>query len=104
MKKIAFFIAAFAFILVLTKIANDMPPEQPSGISFWLKSQKVIECTPEEITLVDHRNRATHLIKDLSWPPCESFTPNQPIDFYLARGERTHFISMEKSSWWRSNF
>lgn len=103
MKKIAIFAAAFIFILLLTKIANQVPPEPPSGTAFSLKAQKVIQCTPTEITLMDSRMTATPLKKDDSWPDCSVFQkdPNQVLDFYLSRGERTRFLSFERTVWWR---
>ena len=51
MKKIAVFAAVFAFILLLTKIANQLPPEPPPGTAFSLKAQHVVQCSPDEITL-----------------------------------------------------
>ena len=58
MKKIAIFAAVFAFILLLTKIANQVPPEPPSGTAFSLKAQQVVQCSPDEITLVDNASEA----------------------------------------------
>jgi hypothetical protein len=101
MKKIAIFAAAFALILLLTKIANNVPPEPPSGLSFWLYAQQVVECSPTEITLVDQHQTETHLDKDGSWPECSKFHKDDVLDFYLSRGAETHFISMEKTAWWR---
>ena len=101
MKKIVAFAAAFVFILLLTKIANLAPKEALTGVAFSLKAQKVIECTPEEITLVDLHEQATHLIKDNSWPECSTYKKNEVLDFYLSRGERTHYISSEQTTWWR---
>jgi hypothetical protein len=101
MKKIAIFAAAFAFILLLTKIANQMPPPAPSGTAFSLKVQQVVECTPEEITLVDNHQTVSHLMKDSSWPDCSVFHKDDVLDFYLSRGEKTRFLSYEKTIWWR---
>jgi hypothetical protein len=101
MKNIAIFAAVSVFILLLTKIANQMPPEPPPGTSFSLKAQKVIQCSPDEITLVDNHFTATHLEKDSSWPECSSFEKDDALDFYLSRGERTHFLSAERTVWWR---
>ena len=101
MKKIAIFAAAFALVLLLTKIANQMPPEPPSGTSFSLKAQQVIECTPDEITMVDNHQTSTHLQKDNSWPDCSDFHKDDVMDFYLSRGEKTRFLSSEKTIWWR---
>jgi len=101
MKKIAVFAAIFVFILVLTKIANQAAPPPMPGITFALKAQHVVECTPSEITLVDVHQAETHLMKDESWPPCASFQPGQVLDFYLSRGGRTHFIRDEPTVWWR---
>ena len=43
MKKIAIVAAIFVFILLLTKIANQMPPDPPPGYSFWIYAQHVVE-------------------------------------------------------------
>lgn len=101
MKKIAIFAAVFAFILLLTKIANQMPPEAASGTAFSLKAQQVVQCSPVEITLVDNHQKATHLEKDASWPDCSVFQKDDVLDFYLSRGEKTRFLSFEKTIWWR---
>jgi hypothetical protein len=101
MKKIAIFAAVFVFILLLTKIANDVPPDPPPGSAFSLKSQHVVQCSAKEITLVDNHDKATHLEIDNSWPDCSSFQKDDVIDFYLTRGEKTHFQSQEKTVWWR---
>jgi hypothetical protein len=101
MKKIAIFAAVFVFILLLTKIANQVPPEPASGTAFSLKAQKVIQCTPTEITLVDSHMTATHLEKDESWPDCTAFQKDDVLDFYLSRGEKTKFLSFERTVWWR---
>jgi hypothetical protein len=101
MKKIAIFAAAFALILLLTKIANQVPPPPPPGTAFSLKAVQVVECTPEEITFVDTHETTTHLEKDSSWPDCSVFHKGDILDFYLSRGERTRFLSYEKTIWWR---
>ena len=101
MKKIAIFAAVFAFILVLTKIANQVKPEPPSGTAFSLKAQQVVQCSPDEITLVDPHLKATHLEKDASWPVCSVFQKDDVLDFYLSRGEKTKFLSFERTVWWR---
>lgn len=101
MKKIAVYVAVTVFILLLTKIANQVPPDPPSGTSFSLKAQAVIQCSPDEITLVDNHYTATHLQKDSSWPNCASFQKDEVLDFYLSRGEKTHFLNDEKTVWWR---
>ncbi len=101
MKKIAIFVAAFVAILVLTKIANQVPPEPPAGTTFSLKAQRVIECSTDDITLIDKHNSATNLLKDSSWPDCGVFHNDDVFDFYLSRGEKTHFLSIEKTAWWR---
>jgi hypothetical protein len=100
-KKIAICVAAFLAILVLTKIANEVPPEAPAGTTFSLKAQRVIQCSPNEITLIDKHNTATPLTKDSSWPDCSVFHKDDVLDFYLSRGEQTHFLSIEKTAWWR---
>lgn len=102
MKRIAILVAVFAFILVLTKIANQVPPAPPPGTAFSLKAQRVIQCSPEEITLVNRDNDPTNLEKDDSWPDCSTYHPNEYLDFYLSRGEKTKFLSSEPSAWWRN--
>jgi hypothetical protein len=101
MKKIAIIAACFALILLLTKIANQMPPDPPPGTAFSLKAQHVVQCSPDEITLVDNHQTATHLEKDESWPECSVFQKDDVLDFYLSRGAQTHFMSFEKTVWWR---
>lgn len=101
MKKIAICVAAFVAILVLTKIANQVPPEAPAGTTFSLKAQRVIECSLDEITLVDMHDHPTPLQKDSSWPACSVFHKDDVLDFYLSRGEKTHFMSIEETAWWR---
>ena len=100
-KWIAIFAAVFVFILLLTEIANKVPPEPPPGTAFSLKAQQVVECTPEEITLVDNHQTETHLEKDSSWPDCSTFHKDEVLDFYLSRGEKTKFLSDEQTTWWR---
>jgi hypothetical protein len=101
MKKIVTIAAVFVFILFLTKIANQMPPDPPPGMAFSLKAQQVVQCTPDQITLVDNHQVETHLNKDNSWPDCSDFRGGEVIDLYLSRGDQTHFISYEDSPWWR---
>jgi hypothetical protein len=101
MKKIAIFAAVFAFILLLTKIANQVPPEAPPGSAFSLKGQQVLACSPSEITLLDNHQKPTHLETDESWPDCASYQKNDFLDFYLSRGDKTHFVRIEKTVWWR---
>jgi hypothetical protein len=102
MKRIAILVAVFAFILLLTKIANQVPPPPPPGTAFALKAQRVIQCSSAEITLVDGHNDRTHLEKDESWPDCSIYHPEQYLDFYLSRGDKTRFLSSEPSAWWRN--
>jgi len=101
MKKIAMLAAVFVFILLLTKIANQVPLAPPSGTAFSLKAQQVVQCTPDEITMVDMHQKSTHLDKDDSWPDCSAFSENQVMDFYLSRGDKTRFLSTERTVWWR---
>jgi hypothetical protein len=101
MKKIAAIAAVFLLILVLTKIANQAPREEPQGIVFSLKAQRVVGCSPEEITLVDLHQAQTHLEKDASWPDCSTYKKDDVLDFYLSRGEKTHFLRQEATAWWR---
>jgi hypothetical protein len=103
MKKIAIVAALFAFILLLTKIANQVPPPPPPGTAFSLKAQQVVECNPDEITLVDNHQTSTHLEKDSSWPDCSVFHKDDVLDFYLSRGAKTRFLSDEKTIWWRKD-
>lgn len=101
MKWIALAAAAFVFILLLTEIANQVPPEPPPGTAFSLKAQKVVQCSATEITLVDNHEVQTHLEKDNSWPDCSEFHKDDVLDFFLSRGAQTKFLSDEKTSWWR---
>jgi len=101
MKKIAVYAAATLFILLLTKIANQAPVDPPPVTAFSLKAQKVVECSYSEITLVDNHYATTHLDKDSSWPDCSAMEPGNAFDFYLSRGEKTHFLSDESTVWWR---
>jgi hypothetical protein len=101
MKKIALLAAAFVFILLLTKIANQVPPAPPPGTAFSLKAQAVVQCSVEEITLVDVHQKSTHLVKDESWPDCSAFQKDRVMDFYLSRGDKTRFLSIEQTAWWR---
>jgi hypothetical protein len=102
MKKIAIFAAVFVFILLLTKIANQMPPEPPPGTAFGLKAQQVIECSANDITLVDNHQTSTHLEKDSdSWPDCSVYHKGDVLDFYLSRGAKTRYLSAEQTAWWR---
>jgi hypothetical protein len=102
MKKIAIFAAAFVLILLLTEIANQIPPEPPPGTAFSLKAQQVVECTETDVTLVDNHQTETHLEKDdASWPDCSAFHKGEVMDFYLSRGAKTKFLSDEPTTWWR---
>jgi hypothetical protein len=101
MKNIAIFAAVFVLILVLTKIANQMPPEPATGYSFWIYAQHVVECSPAEITMVDNHQTETHFEKDTSWPDCSTFHKDEVLDFHLSRGDRTRFLSDEATAWWR---
>lgn len=101
MKKIAIFAAAFVFILLLTKIANQVPPPAPPGTTFWLKAQRVVQCSDTQITLLDSHQHPTPLQKDESWPDCAVFQPDTVLDFNLARGDKTKFLSIEQTTWWR---
>jgi hypothetical protein len=95
--------AVFLFFLVLTKIANEAPPQPPNGYTFWLYAQHVVECSPTEITLVGNHQVETHLEIDNSWPQCSTFHKGDVLDFYLSRGERTHFLREEPTAWWRKS-
>ena len=101
MKRIAIIAAVFIAILLLTKIADEVPPPPPSGTAFSLKAQHVVQCSATEITLVDNHQTVTHLDKDASWPDCSVFQPGEVMDFYLSRGAKTRFLSYDKTAWWR---
>lgn len=101
MKNLATFAVVSLLILFLTKVANQVPPQAPPGAAFYLKAQTVVQCSVTEITLVDKHFTTTHLEKDSSWPDCSSFQQDASLDFYLSRGEKTHFISNEPTVWWR---
>ncbi len=101
MKKILIIATVFLFIVVLTNLANKMPADAAPGTAFSLKAQKVVACSPKEIVLVDSHQKATRLDKDIDWPECAVFQGNQTLDFYLSRGEKTHFLGYEKTVWWR---
>jgi hypothetical protein len=100
-KKIAIIAAVFAFILLLTKIANQVPPDPQPGAAFALKAQHVVQCSPTEITMVDGHDKATHLETDSTWPDCATYQKEEVLDFYLVRGDKTKFQSFEKTVWWR---
>jgi hypothetical protein len=96
-------LAVVAVVLLfwnLTKIANNTRVPDSQGRSFWLEGQRVVQCSPDEITLVDKRGSQTHLLKDESWPDCFTFEKDAAIDFFLSRGEKTRFLKMQKSAWW----
>lgn len=101
MKKIAIFAAVSVFILLLTKMANQMPAEPEPGANYTLRAQKVIQCSQAEVTLVDNHLTPTHLDIDSSWPDCSTFTKDESLDFFLTEGARTHFLKAEKTAWWR---
>jgi len=101
MKKILIIAVVFLFIVLLTNLANRVPPDDASGTAFSLKAQKVVACSNHEIVLVDPHQKATRLDKDESWPECSAFQSNQVQDFYLSRGAKTHFLGFEKTAWWR---
>jgi hypothetical protein len=101
MKRIVIFAAIFCMILLLTKIANQAPPEPPPGSAFSLKAQRVVQCSADEISLLDTHQTLTHLEKDSSWPDCAGFHRDDLVDLYLVRGEKTRFLSYERTVWWR---
>ncbi len=101
MKRILTISAVMIFILVLSKLASKAPAAPAPGVAFALKAQKVVACSPTEIVLVDSHHTATRLDIDGSWPDCSEFEKNDVIDFYLSRGDKTHFVSMERTAWWR---
>ena len=73
MKRILIIAAVAVVILFLTKLANEAPPEPMPGIAFSLLAQRVVQCSPTEITLVDTHQTETHLEKDDSWPDLLGF-------------------------------
>jgi hypothetical protein len=85
----------------LTKIANQVPLDPPSGTAFSLKVQHVVQCSRDEITLVDGHQTATHLEKDSTWPDGSVVQKDDVMDFFLSRGDKTKFLSYERSAWWR---
>jgi hypothetical protein len=99
--KVATVIAVAVFILMVIMIANQTPPPLPPGSSFILRAQKIIQCSPNEITIMDNHFSATHLDKDASWPDCSTFHKDDVLDFYLLTGEKAHFVRDEKTTWWR---
>lgn len=101
MKKIAIVTAVFIAVLVLTKIANQVPGDPTPGAAFSLKAQHVVACSQNEITLVNNHGQPTHLETDSNWPDCSSYSKDEVMDFYLSRGDKTHFLSKETTSWWR---
>ncbi len=101
MKRILSISAVMLFILVLSKLASNVAPPAPPGTAFALKAQHVIACSPTEIVLADEHNTSVRLDIDSSWPECSSFEKNEVLDFYLSRGDKTHFISDEHTAWWR---
>ncbi|MGB8261127.1 MAG: hypothetical protein WCE75_12280 [Terracidiphilus sp.] len=101
MKKILIVAVVCLLILVLTKIANRQGPDPMPGVDFWLKAQHVVQCSQDEITLVDPHQKATHLERDQSWPDCSAFHKDDVLDFHLSQSDKTHFISYEPTVWWR---
>ena len=101
MKRILIVAAVFAFILILTKLASDAGADQPTGISFSLKAQKVVTCNDREIVLADAHDKSTRLDRGDNWPDCSAFKANEFQDFYLSRGAKTRFEKTEQTAWWR---
>jgi len=101
MKRILAIAAVFLFFVLLTNLANRMPVDGAPGTAFSLKAQKVVACSNKEIILVDSHQNSTVLAKDGSWPECGSFQSDKVQDFYLSRGEKTHFLGFEQTAWWR---
>jgi hypothetical protein len=101
MKNILIIAVVFLSIVLLTNVANRIPADAASGTSFSLKAQRVVACSDHEIVLVDAHHNSTRLDKDANWPGCSSFQSNDVMDFYLSRGEKTHFVVAEKTAWWR---
>ena len=89
-------------VWTLTKIANNTRINDNTGATFWLERQKVVECTLDDIILVDKHGSETHLDKDEdSWPDCSIFEKDQVMDFQLSRGAKTHYLKRQASAWWR---
>jgi len=101
MKKILSIAVVFLFFIVLTNLANRVPADGPAGTAFSLKAQKVVACSANEIVLVDPHQQPTRLDKDASWPNCGAFKADEVEDFYLSRGEKTHFLRADNTAWWR---
>ena len=101
MKRIALFAVFAVFVLLFTKIVNSPSPRQSPGSPFWLYGQQVVECTPTEITLMDHHHVETFMEKDGSWPDCASYRSDQLLDFHLYRDQKAHFLEEAPTPWWR---
>ena len=102
MKKIMIVAAVFVFILLLAEIANQIPPPPPPGYAFWLYAQQVVDCSATEITLVDnHRPKPTWKRTKRVGRRVPSFQKDDVLDFYLSRGEKTHYLRDEPTAWWR---
>jgi hypothetical protein len=101
MKRVLIVLVVCLAILFLTKLIKDVPQEPKAGYSFVLMGQKVISCSTQEIVLANTNNESNHLDKDDSWPDCSVFSGDELYDFYLNRGEHTHFDHYEKTVWWR---
>jgi len=101
MKNILIGVAVLLAVILLTDLANRIPADGASGTAFSLKAQKVVACSPKEIVLQGPHDTPTRLDKDNSWPDCSSFEAGKVQDFYLSRGDKTHFLGFEDSAWWR---
>ena len=94
-------VAIVLLVWTLTKIANNTTVNENPGRSFWLEKVHVVQCSADEITLIDKRGTQTHLVKDQSWPDCSTFQRDQAVDLQLSRGDRTRFLKMQPTDWWR---
>jgi hypothetical protein len=88
-------------VWTLTKVANNTKVSDNPGRAFWLENVHVVQCSADEITLIDKRGTETHLMKDESWPDCTVFHKEQAIDLQLSRGDKTRFVKKQPTAWWR---
>jgi hypothetical protein len=94
-------VAVVLLVWTLTKVANNTKVSENPGRAFWLENVHVVQCSPDEITLIDKRGTETHLMKDESWPDCSTLQKDQAIDLQLSRGDKTRFVKVQPTAWWR---
>lgn len=103
MKKILSWTLLIVATLFLTKYANEAAQDLSTthGATFRLVKQRVVSCK-DGVIVLDGSEGPSRLLMDSTWPDCSTFKPTEYYDFWLARGGKTGFISMEKSPWWRT--